>query len=82
LGLAAVDQNLVVVAAVKRGAVDLLPGQSLEDIVVKPLLEGGVLSCELDDLLGNNAAEEGRHGSDAGSRVEGCVPNHFFIEFI
>mmetsp|Transcript_76380 Transcript_76380/g.220748 ORF Transcript_76380/g.220748 Transcript_76380/m.220748 type:complete len:247 (+) Transcript_76380:1263-2003(+) len=65
------DGNLVVVApahrlAVRRRRLGLL--QQLEHVQVQQLPQGRVLACELHDLLGDDAAEEGRHGCDHARR--------------
>ena len=64
LNFTAKDTNLVIVAAAHRLTIHFLLRQGLEDVVMHPLLEWGVLACLLDNLLGNDAAEESTQGRD------------------
>mmetsp|Transcript_20980 Transcript_20980/g.25785 ORF Transcript_20980/g.25785 Transcript_20980/m.25785 type:complete len:458 (-) Transcript_20980:315-1688(-) len=73
LSLATVDLDLVVVAAVHGLSVNGVGGQRLEAVVVGPLLEGHVLASILDDLLGDESTEHGRHGGDRAGGVGGDV---------
>lgn len=55
-----VDLDLVVITAVHWLAVNCsIQFQSLSNVVMEPLLEWGVLSGSLDNLLGNNTTKEG-----------------------
>jgi hypothetical protein len=64
LNLAAVDEDLVVVATAEGLPVDSLSvaREGIKYVEVEPLLEGGVLPSELNDLLCDHTTEEGRHG--------------------
>ena len=55
LNFSSVYLNLVVVSTVHWSSIWVTIWQGLEDIVVEPLLEWGVLSCVLDDLLRDKA---------------------------
>ena len=50
--------DLVIVSGVHGLSVNLALGKDLENLVVKPLLQGSVFTSVLDDFLGDDTAEE------------------------
>ena len=50
--------DLVVVSGVHGLSVNFALGKNLENLVMKPLLQGSVFTSVLDDFLGDNTAEE------------------------
>jgi len=62
LDLTSVDNDLVVVSAVHGSAISGTLRESLEDVVVQPLLQRRIFSSILDYFLGNNTTEESSHG--------------------
>jgi hypothetical protein len=82
LDFASINENLIVVAAVKRSAVSCSTRKSLEDVIMQPLLKGRILACILHDLLSDDTTEEGSHGWDACLRIESGIADYFFIKFL
>jgi hypothetical protein len=81
LNLLAVDADLIIVAAIHWLAVDVFfPGQSLEDVVMKPLLQGRVLAGLLHDLLSDDATEERSHWRDGALREADSILDDFFLD--
>jgi hypothetical protein len=62
LDLTSVNNDLVVVSAVHWGAIGGATRESLENVVVQPLLQRRIFSSILDYFLGNNTTEESSHG--------------------
>lgn len=77
--LATIDSDLVVVAAVHWGSVDITSGQRLEAVVVSPLLERHVFTSELDNFLGDKSSKECGHGGDAARAIRGYVLHNSFV---
>jgi hypothetical protein len=82
LNFTSINENLVIIAAVKRITVSSYARKSLEDIIMQPLLERGVLASILHYFLGDDTTEEGGHRRDACTRIESGVADYFFFKLI
>ena len=82
LDLTTVDSDLVVVSAIHWSSVGFAFRQRLEAIVVSPLLQWHVLSCELDDFLGNESTEHSALRSDRALRKVGNLGHDLLINFL
>ncbi len=70
------EENVIVIVAIlRRSASHCTVRKHLEELVVQPLTEGRVLSCELYDLLGDNSSPEGADGGDLGLSEVGHIVN-------
>lgn len=74
------EENVIVIVAIlRRSASHCTVRKHLEELVVQPLTEGRVLSCEFYDLLGDDSSPEGADGGDLGLSEVGYIVNQFFI---
>lgn len=76
------DLDLVIVSAVSGSSVNLTLGESLEGVVVQPLLQGSVLSGVFHDFLGDDTSEESGLGRDGARGETGSVNNHILVDLL
>lgn len=71
---------VVVVAILRRSTSHCTVREHFEELVVQPLAERRVLSCELYDFLSDDSSPEGADGRDLGLCEVGHIVNQFFID--